>query len=173
MERSFLFLLCALSLSAFAQTYESEFPHSSDLRTVLNENPCLNNDNRYLIQKTLDRPEKLGEESIGVTSFGDVAVLKDNKHLKILSCASSGFATHVFPDITLGVHGCSFGQILVLRTTTRDGRVRNYRSPVYSEKASLCDAKSSSLNSDRESGKEVSETSPSNSSVNPSSVSQE
>lgn len=153
------------SLSAFAQfqvsgTYEPMVRMTPELQTVISENPCImSKDQRNLIQLTLDRPEKEGQDYIGVTSYGDVAILKNNNRLQILSCSSTGFMTRASNiQVMEAGDGCNFGQIIVMNTSDRKGEMRHFRSPVFSEKASLCDQKLISVSdAARDAGKDVEE----------------
>lgn len=159
-----LILASLFSFSAFAEqvpaTYEPMVQMTPELQTVINENPCiLSKDQRNLIQLTLDRPEKAGQDYIGVTSHGDVAVLKNNNRLQILSCSSTGFMTRASNvQVMEAGDGCSFGQIIVMNTSDRKGEMRHFRSPIFSEKASLCDQKLNSVSdAARDAGKDVQE----------------
>lgn len=151
--KSFLLLVFGLfSLSSFAQpsTFPSTFTASVPspvispaAKTIFDENKCVNKQGRgHAMIELKDRKEIKGEH-VGVTSFGDVAVLKDNKILEFHICyrdkaGKNGTVT----NIHLGDVGkCSVGEIMALTLHMDNGDVFAFRSPVYTQGQTACEVK--------------------------------
>lgn len=169
MKVSFFLLLSAFSISAFAQrtqvpaSSQLSYVESSDFLTVMSENPCINGADRVKVEMILNRDEKSEQEFIGVTSYGDIAVLKDNNKLTVLKCKRLYSPDIVSTPFNISVagafEGCSFGQILSM-SVYGDGVAQrmNFRSPMYSDRSALCEIKSPSISdAARDAGKNIEE----------------
>jgi len=163
-----LLLVSLFSLSALAQdkvpaTRAPLFTESAELRTVLSENPCINGKSRQLLRTELKESLPSEESFIGVTSFGDVAEVT-GKIVNIYKCqieSDDSYKVHIASKVIVADagEGCEFGQILVMTVYSGDlWRNLNFRSPVFSEKASLCNINRPSISdAARDAGKDINE----------------
>ncbi len=153
MKFSLFFLMTAFSLSVFAEYGQFErfdnltgprYRLSDEAKAVLNENPCIGYQGQRAVSVTglYDRQYIDGKEHIGVTSYGDVAILVDNNLLIKYSCfRGTGLSTGVpIGDIVLEDAGvnCASGEILKMNAPGGGSSFFHYRSPRFSNEASSC-----------------------------------
>lgn len=145
MKYGFVFSALMISFVAGAQVLPSADRQLSVAeKTALEENPCIEGSiGRVRIETGhVNREFKRGSEHIGVTSFGDVAVLKNNNVMVIHACVrgfgiviGGGSSSLLLEDS--GVN-CSTGEILSYTIQGFDGRPFFFRSPRFSMNDSLC-----------------------------------
>jgi hypothetical protein len=167
MKFALISFMTVFAFSAFAQNGLVEGVLNSSLseneKKVLEDNPCLGGGQRIRSETGLSsRDFKRGSEHIGVTSYGDVAVLKNNNTMVVYACLrGSGVAMGTGSGKLIleesGVN-CSSGEILAYDLRGAGEYNFYFRSPRFSEKASLCEQDDFSVSdAARDAGKDIEE----------------
>ncbi len=129
-----------MTTSAFAQVASPIANVTPSTQTALNETKCLNGRGRGHATIELTGRKEIKGEHIGVTSHGDVAVISNNKTLRLFVCYrdKSGRQGTVNNINLLDAGRCSVGEIASLNLFMDNGDNFVFRSIAYNPETSLC-----------------------------------
>lgn len=175
MKFSFFIILsvfCNMAMAQRVATFELSpgYEFERNVQTVLQEHTCINQSEKKLYTTELSNRQKVvGANYIGVTSHGDVAVLRDNKNFSIYSCRN---AQPLYFNNQMSLNDspdCVVNEITSASVHLSDGTPMFFRALRYNlEASSLCTPRNSVSvnNSSESSSKEMKEETSSSSLVN-------